>query len=114
MKHRSKLQNAIESLRKQGFRVVAVEGDRYHLSKGADYCPSIYSNCRDSRVFDLYTARELIKRAAARHRSTSIRAAVRRDGRRERTFVRDTLRVHGEEADTNFPRRRYSDFWCYD
>jgi hypothetical protein len=60
------------------------------------------------------TAREVIKQATMSPRSTSIRASVRRDGRRERAFVRDNLRVHGHEADPNFPRQKFSDFWCYD
>jgi hypothetical protein len=109
--HRPNLNHAIKALRKQGLRVYQVGPDQYHIGRNPN---TASDNLGPYYVRPIISAREVIKNATMSPRSTSIRASVRRDGRRERTFVRDVLRVHGDEADTNFPRQRFSDFWCYD
>jgi hypothetical protein len=111
MKSKSNLQHAIKALRKQGLRVYQLGPDQFHIGRNPD---TASDSLGPYYVRTVFTAREVIKQATMSPRSTSIRASVRRDGRRERAFVRDNLRVHGEEADANFPRRKFSDFWLYD
>ena len=111
MNHKSNLKQAVHNLKKRGLRVYQLGPDQFHIGRNPD---TASDNLGPYYVRPVLTAREVIKNATMSPRSTSIRASVRRDGRRERAFVRDNLRVHGEEADANFPRRKFSDFWCYD
>lgn len=132
MLKRSKLEEAIKLLKNHGWRVESLPDDKYLCYMGTLYCPSVYDlsiklmnagEPRSRSTVDLldyyvYGPRELIKKAKGYTSNdkqvTKIKSLVKKDSKRERRFVRDELNKHGEEADVNYPKKRYGDPWDFD
>jgi len=103
-------ERAVAVLKREGLKVTKEEDGRYFVNFGGG-SPYFLEYCR-------YTPAELIRYANGFGKNckqkTAIKRCVKNESKKERGFVRDKLRIHGEDADVNFPRQTYGDPWSYD
>lgn len=112
------INDAIRHLRKIGWKVSELKDGNFFTHR-ADYIP----NSTHGVEWSTMTAREVIRLARKDHgrdskQNTVLKGCIRDEGRRERTFVRDRIakigdRESAEEADLNFPRRKFADPWYW-
>lgn len=104
----SKLKESLDLLKKNGWVFDKDEAGTYSLERGRFFRQDGWT----------MTARELISFARGFGKEckqkTKVKKDTKRESKSERAFVRDELRKRGEDADTNFPKRAFSDTWSWD
>lgn len=118
MKHESKFERAVKLLKIARVRVEEAGNGKYTAIRHPLYCMPQWDADKPPVAATPMTKREIIKMAEYLtnecKQKTSIKKNVKAESKSERAFVRDNIRVHGEDADTNYPKTKFSDVWSWD
>ena len=113
MKNRkSKLAESLKRLKEMGWTVKLRPDGKYETWMGAANPTYVDYHIR--------TTRELIKLAEGyssnNKQTTAIKACLEAESKCERAFVRDCINkiADPEEADVNFPKKKFADLWNWD